>query len=319
MQGTNNQVKHIYVANTKSNLSVMKDAEGLVYIKGDGFRSDAIDPKTATVKATKAWKLAKVLKKYAVTIAADGDGNVDAKLAGETLIVNIKVRQYIGLSDFETLERSGEVYINGDETATDVATALAKSINDSLKSLATPILEASASGAVVTIKEVEQPWTLGRKTSKSVLFEVSAIQADDNIPVTVTTTSGDARPQYNYDWCSVKESTPVKAAGSVAAGDAVGNGKAIADLEYFYLGERGDIYRNVGYPNVIDSNYQVDATKQYDVIDIHFAFTDTGVNSYRTEKNMVIVGETGAGASAGINKILSDLNTALGTSVAFVG
>jgi hypothetical protein len=67
------------------------------------------------------------------------------------------------------------------------------------------------------------------------------------------------------------------------------------------MGERGDQYRNIGWPNVIPTKYLVDPTKQYDTLEIHFAFTDTGVNSYRSEKDITIVTE------GGNSSILDDL------------
>jgi hypothetical protein len=48
-----------------------------------------------------------------------------------------------------------------------------------------------------------------------------------------------------------------------------------------------------GWPNIIPTEYPVDPTKEYDALELHFAFTDEGVNSYRSEKDITIVAETG--------------------------
>jgi hypothetical protein len=77
------------------------------------------------------------------------------------------------------------------------------------------------------------------------------------------------------------------------------------------MGERGDQYRNVGWPHVIKTTYLVDPTKQYNVLELHYAFTDTGVNSYRTEKEITIVAED----ASVLNEIIGAINTASGLNI----
>jgi hypothetical protein len=58
------------------------------------------------------------------------------------------------------------------------------------------------------------------------------------------------------------------------------------------MGERGDIYRNVGWPNVIPTKYLVvDETKDYDVLDIHYYYEGAGENPQKSEKDITIVAE----------------------------
>ena len=60
----------------------------------------------------------------------------------------------------------------------------------------------------------------------------------------------------------------------------------------------------------------IDPSKEYDVIEIHYAFTDTGVNSYRTEKDITIaVPSEGGETFVEINKIIDAFNTATGLTV----
>ena len=66
-------------------------------------------------------------------------------------------------------------------------------------------------------------------------------------------------------WATVTEST----------NSTIANGKKIADLEYFCMGERGDMYRNIGWPNSIHTEYLVDVSKNYNAIDIHYAYQGT--------------------------------------------
>jgi hypothetical protein len=80
------------------------------------------------------------------------------------------------------------------------------------------------------------------------------------------------------------------------------------------MGERGDQYRNMGWPNVIPTQYLVDASKEYNVLELHHAFTDQGVNSYRSEKDITIVAED----ATVLNALINAINTAAGTNIATI-
>ncbi len=84
------------------------------------------------------------------------------------------------------------------------------------------------------------------------------------------------------------------------------------------MGERGDQYRNMGWPNVINTEYLItDPSAQYNVLEFHFAYTDEGVNSYRSEKDITIVVPVGASGSeyTVINNIIGAINTAVGSTI----
>ena len=65
----------------------------------------------------------------------------------------------------------------------------------------------------------------------------------------------------------------------------VPDGHLIADLEYFCMGARGDIYRGMGYPNIIHTTYLADPSAVYDVLDIHYFYT--GSNQFRSLKRLL--------------------------------
>ena len=170
--------------------------------------------------------------------------------------------------------------------------------------------EVSGSGnsAKLVITEKPQDWTLGIGQQERVYFDVNPTQIylDGDDPI----------------WGVVADATPalyVKKGGNgadkddlvpnsslVAGTNALGNGHQIADLEWFCAGERGDIYRMAGYPNYIPTQYMVVPSEEYNVIEFHFAFTDEGVNSYRSEKDITIVSTD----TAELDKLIDDLNTA---------
>jgi hypothetical protein len=73
----------------------------------------------------------------------------------------------------------------------------------------------------------------------------------------------------------------------------VGNGKLTADLEYFCMGERGDQYRMMGWPNYVPTRYMigqnVDSQTEFDYLDIHYYFQGEGVRSDKSEKVLTLV------------------------------
>ena len=114
---------------------------------------------------------------------------------------------------------------------------------------------------------------------------------------------------YNGDeliWGKVDE-VPANSA------DIIGNGKKIADMEYFYMGERGDFYRNVGFPNVIHTKYLVNPDSNYNTIDIHYFYEGSNENVQKSEKTITLaVLKDGKEAGEGntlTNGIITQLNS----------
>lgn len=139
----------------------------------------------------------------------------------------------------------------------------------------------------IRITEVEQPWKLGIMAQTPVYFTVQ--------PITVLV-NGDDRI-----WGTVTEGT----------NGTVGNGKAIADLEYFCMGERGDIYRGVGFPHNIVTTYLVDPTKTYYTFDIHYAYVGNNESVQKSEKDITIV----CSDKKEFNDIVTAFNTATGLTI----
>lgn len=69
----------------------------------------------------------------------------------------------------------------------------------------------------------------------------------------------------------------------------------LADMEYFALGERGDEYRQMGWPAVTyDADYKIDpkVAQEYDVLVVHFAFAGSNDQSHLSEKDLIIAAPT---------------------------
>lgn len=318
-----NQVRQLYVATAFKTPHVLaSDAAGSIAVKNDTakshlyfeykgadnlMRSDLIDTKNILyAKATDATAMAHDLK--SVTIALDSNVNGGAPVAGQDYILRIAFKQYVGMSDEDQYFKYGMVHAYAGMDASEFYKVLAVSLAKNFSREVVPLIKieiktASATTEVtpttkaadltgtytgVVITEVEQPWRLGVMAQTPVYFTVQSV------PVTV---NGDER----Y-WATLTEST----SGSIS------NGKTIADLEYFCMGERGDMYRQVGWPNNIPTTYLVDPAKAYCVFDIHYAYVGSNESVQKSEKTITIV----CADKAELNKVIAAFNTATGLSIA---
>ena len=318
-----NQVRQLYVATALKTPHVLaSDAAGSIAVKNDTvkshlyfeykgadnlMRSDLIDTKNILyAKATDATAMAHDLK--SVTIALDSNVNGGAPVAGQDYILRIAFKQYVGMSDEDQYFKYGMVHAYAGVDASEFYKVLAISLAKNFSREVVPLIKieiktASATTEVtpttkaadltgtytgVVITEVEQPWRLGVMAQTPVYFTVQSV------PVTV---NGDER----Y-WATLTEST----SGSIS------NGKTIADLEYFCMGERGDMYRQVGWPNNIPTTYLVDPAKAYCVFDIHYAYVGSNESVQKSEKTITIV----CADKAELNKVIAAFNTATGLSIA---
>lgn len=322
-----NQVRQLYVAKALKTPNVLaSDAAGSIAVKNDtaknhlyfGYkgadnlmRSDLIDIKNILyAKATDADDMVHELK--AATVTLDSEVNAGAPVAGQDYILRIVFKQYVGMSDEDQYFKYGMVHAYAGMTASDfykkLALSLAKNFSREIVPLVKFVLTNSDGEAVsvdattkessltetykaLVIDEVEQPWRLGIMEQTPVYFEVQPV------PVTV---NGDERI-----WGKVEDTKP---AGTIA------NGKKIADLEYFCMGERGDIYRGVGFPSNIPTTYLVDPTVKYNVIDIHYAYVGSNESVQKSEKTItLVVPKVGADNSVS-NKLTNDIITAINTA-----
>lgn len=146
----------------------------------------------------------------------------------------------------------------------------------------------------IELVEIEQPWTLGVKESQPLNFLV--------MPSTIRLVAG-----------SFDETTWGIATKGVSS-TLVSNGKTVADMEYFYMGERGDQYRGVGFPNVIKTKYQADPTISYNFIEIDHFYQGEGTDVQKSQKHITLaipaVGADNAAKIALTNSITQAITTA---------
>ena len=335
-----NQVRQLYVAKAlKPSNVVATDAAGSIAVKSDTAkthlyfeymgaggmtRSDLIDIKNILhAKATDADDLAHDLAKYKLTL--DASVNSGAPVAGQDYILRIAFRNYIGLSEEDQYFKYGMVHAYAGMTASDfyktLVLSLVKNFSREEEGLLKFYLETGGTNAGtvagtptevtkdtkestltgtytgIVIEEAPQEWILGVMEQTPVNFTLQ--------PSTIIV-SGDDRI-----WGTVKQ---------VASTSSIPDGHKIADLEYFCMGERGDVYRMVGFPNVIRTKYLVNPDTKYNVIDIHYAYVGPDESVQKSEKDITIVvpkvGSSNSESNALANSIITAINTATGLSIA---
>lgn len=271
---------------------------------GEPMRSDLIDlGNVSSVSFRTAAKTAPKVSQYTLTVSddvLDSDGNVPA---GYSYIARFTYFQFVGMSDAEQIVKHADVYVKKAMSKADFYTALKDAIVKAFKkeNAITPIIKVdddTANGVVVT--ECMQPWHLGKMQQEVLHFVVSGV------PVFID--------GLRYDWIVVSDPTAVAATDPIT-GVTLSNARDIADLEYFYHGERGDQYRLIGWPNNIDTKYLVnpDLASGYDTIDIQYFWNGDNEDIQHSAKTLTLVAPSGTLKAADALAIAK----ALGLSVYF--
>ena len=302
-----NQVHQLYVAKSydttvdettpvgrigaiKTTGTCYNNKEVMFFYKGadNVLRSDRIQVRNIDyVKKLAPVDMRTPLKVVEVTL--DENVNSGAPVAGQDYVLRINFRQFYGMSDEDQYIKDAVVRATSSDTAATLLTKMKDALNLAFSrevgatKTSNPYLDfdfegAAGSGSSATpdklvITEKAQGFTLGLESQERVYFDI--------IPTTVYDGTDDVI------WGKATDATPART--SATSGQYIGNGPKIAELEYFCMGERGDQYRMAGWPNYIPTTYLADATQEYYVMEIHYGFTDTGVNSYRSEKDITVV------------------------------
>lgn len=333
--GSDNQFRNLYVMkaykDSESNITAVGDltlkvdtAKSNVYLvykdTEDAITSDLISIKNLLyAKSTKAADMARKLNSQSVTLNAD-------PVSGQDYVLNVEIRNFVALGDDSTHIKFGAVHavkgmtksdfykamavnlaknfsrepspilnvsLNKHATAdtdsgTDTDTKVAVLVNGKMQNLAA--LKPTESYTKIIIDEVEQPWRRG----------VAQVE-----PVNFNTTCG----TILVDGDDVIWGTVAKENGST-----VNNGKQIADMEWFYHGTRGDIYREATYPDNFDFKHLVDETEAYNTLDIHFAYVGPGVEVAKSERTITVV----CADAAELDKLITAIKTATGVDAGAV-
>lgn len=141
----------------------------------------------------------------------------------------------------------------------------------------------------LVIKSVPQPWIRGKRQADVVQFDTHCVAID--------TTYG------QYPWGTVTKTT--------SNSHVQGNGKTVADMEWFYIGERADQFREAGYPDNFVTAYLADPTKEYYFADIHYFYQGDAEDIQKSKKYITLAIEAkGDGTEALAEAVQDALETA---------
>lgn len=303
MAFSTNQARQIYVVNavvSKDNvanagdIALTNDKTGLYFTYMNALkepmRSDLVLPKQITYvkSSTPTYRN---LKEY--TIEMDPNVNLGSPISGQDYIVKVAFKQWGGMSDEDQYFKFGAVHGIANMSVDTFMKTLAVSLANSFSREASPLVQIFCNttevkgnakiknneiyvngtklnisdATKVVIREVEQPWRRGVMASTPVYFDVEDY---------TVTYQGD-----EVHWATISDTT--------SDANKVGNGKTVADMEYFYMGERGDQYRSINWPHNLDTTYLVDPTKDYYFLDVHYYTDESGVDVERSEKDILLV------------------------------
>ena len=325
-----NQVRHLYVETalkTDNNL-LPTDAAGSILPKADTAKttlyfqymspagivsSDKITiANIISAKVTASGSMAHKLARYEVTLSALAPTPVQA----QEYVLRLAFRQFIGIGEDDQYFKYGFVKATSGMTASNFYKALALSLAKNIANETTPLVNiylnstaADGTDVPVTsatkeaelnkadydkiiIEEVQQDWILGKMPQAFIPFSVQ--------PTTITVDGEE------IIWGDVKKVSSTK---------KVENGHNIADLEYFCMGARGDMYRGMGYPNNITTTYLVDPSKKYDTLDIHYSYIGSNESVQKSERTITIVCEEN-GSHTLMKALVAAVNKASGLSIA---
>jgi hypothetical protein len=234
-------------------------------------------------------------------------------IAGEDFVLRLRFQNPVGMSPDNQYWKYGVVHTTSSMTASEFYLKLASSIAKNMAREAVQLVkvyvtystssetEITADSDVtdtttfsntytgVVIKEVEQDWILGVKQQKPLVFTVEPTTINNGTDNVVW---GDV--VYSNKKKTTGGVTPtngIVASGQPAAAGTVVNSKLAADYEYFYMGERADQYRLVGFPDYVPTTYLVDSNHQYgyDFITIHFSYSGSNHAIQKSEKDVTFL------------------------------
>ena len=319
-----NQTRHFYVANavdasvdTNLDIAVAQAQTGEFFFKyknADGMltRSDTIKPENViSLKKTAASAMARKLKKH--TVAVDTTAVTLSSLIGKSVDIIITLQ---GQFDYDMANGYSIVAtVVGDSTNTANTTAFHKALAYAIaqalppRVAGFPVLKVfsngtevlpttalsditGASGGVVLVEAV-QKYVRGKLSGEPIPFSVAFRYEPNNYEV-------------------IQWGTDTVADSDVSSNTEMPANYVLADLEWFALGERGDVYREAAWPNNYEITYAIDpkgATK-YDVLTVEYYWAGGAENVQKSPRMIQVAGKvtgSGSGASSPCDSLYSTI------------
>ena len=276
-----NQVMQFYVASTIS-------ADDVKTIPGRGkivTFNDYKEPKKSDIienvlwaKVTTSEALATPLKMVPVKFA---EGHTPIK--GETYIVRVSFPEIPGAGIESWTTKSAVVQVE-DETAAQVI----KKFEAELKEILPAYIEVVDNAGTLEIAAKPEALTYKQGFRPMVIPEF-------NVAVNKVTDEGEL-----VDWAKLKDGLLATSTKGTLSGTY-----KLADMEYFALGERGDEYRQMGWPDVVyEPEYKVEIGTSYNVLVVHYGYKGANDQSHLSEKDLIIASSASAETLAAVAKAL---------------
>ena len=328
---TENQATQFYVANslktavnnltTAGDILVKATSDGSsIYFQQMGaggiVRSDLIDVRNITYgKATSANALVEPLMTANVTL--DPRVNEGNPIPGEDYILRLTFDGYVGISPEDSQYwKYGVVKAYKGMTASDfykkMAFSIVKNMSREAVEFVTVELLSSDSDGNIKNKVVRVPFKESDFTDTYTGIKI----CEEVSSGWLLGTRQLKRNTFSVGFCKVLDDTDYKFWGIVnyGNGSVIKDGLKVADMEYFFMGERGDQYRMVGFPDYVPTKYLVDPTKEYDLINIHYFYTGSNESSQKSEKDIIL-----AVPKSNSNKTTNDIVTAINALITASG
>lgn len=263
-------------------LNFSREAYPLINISLNGTAATATMSTNSgvTVTAKEVGTAGNKLKFAVASVSADAPGVTVTTASGVTTITASLTAANKTIGDLKTLV----------ESATDLVTITGTAATE-VKAEATAVALEGGTSTGIVIEEVPQPWVLGKRQADQIRFSVHTV------PINV-----DGSP---VPWGTVTDDT---ANGSVT----INNGKMVADMEWFYIGERADQFRGVGYPDNFETKYLANPSKAYDFIDIQYYYSGDAEDVQRSKKMITLAIPTDAevGSDTLTETLIADITSA---------
>jgi hypothetical protein len=269
-----NQVMQFYVA-SGALVPTAIPGRGIV-LDIDGKKTDIIE-NVLWGKLTTADALATPCKEVTVTVTAD------KVIGGENYIVRVSYPDVFGAGKESWATKTAVAQLKAGVAVSEIVETIKKQLEESLPEFIT----VGVTGKNLTF--TANPDTAGYKRG----FR-PVVMPDFEVSVNTVVDEGE-----DVQWAEIK----VGKAASTISGVY-----KLADMEYFALGERGDEYRQMGWPAVnYDADYKVDTNEAYDVLVVHYAYAGSNDQSHLSEKDLIIAAPTAEGGNANLLTIVEAL------------
>ena len=256
MNFSTNQVMQFYVADATA--TAQKNLDGSVFVKF----GDRVSDKIENVMWGKLTSAAALEKKYKVnTVTING-----AVVEGADYVVRVSYPEVAGLGVEGWTTKTAVVSAVSGMSAEDIYEELAKTLEVAFA--ADGVLEVDTSGGL-----------------RIYAADTTALYKRGVRPMVIPDFKVEVNLIDNISWATITT--------SVLAGRVVKGGYALAEMEYFAMGERGDQYRMMGWPDVIPTEYKITPENEYDVLVVHYAYKGANEGDYKSEKDLIIAGAKG--------------------------